>query len=260
MPRFLLTLQFDGSDFCGWQYQPGEPTVQQELSRVLALLYHHPVSVTGAGRTDSGVHARHMAAHFDGDGFPAAKLVAALNGNLPGSIRVLDAREVPAGFSARFSATRREYRYFIWTAPVISPFIARYAFHQRQPLALAPMQEAAALWLGTHDFNALCSDDPEEKNTVRTIHEARVTAQGPLVCFTVASPAFLRSQVRRMVGLLLGVGRGDWPPATARAVLKAADTHPAKRTALPHGLFLWSITYPDIDVAVPDSGFPPLAG
>ncbi len=257
MPRFLLTLQFDGSDFCGWQYQPGEPTVQHELSRVLALLYHCPVSVTGAGRTDSGVHARQMAAHFDGDGFPPAKLAGALNGNLPGSIRVLDARSVPDRFSARFDATCREYRYFIWQAPVASPFTARYTWHHPRPLDLTAMQDAAARWVGTHDFANLCGDDPDEKNTLRTIHAARVTADGPLLCFTVRSPAFLRSQVRRMTGLLAGVGRGDWPPEAATEVLTGAMTKPGKLTAPAHGLFLWAITYPGIDVTIPDAGFPP---
>ena len=247
MPRLLLTLQFDGSDFCGWQFQPGQPTVQAALNDALALLYHRPVTITGAGRTDSGVHARHMAAHFDCDGsFPTAKLTAALNGNLPASIRVLAARE-------RFSATRREYRYFIWNAPVASPFCSRYAWHHPQPLALAPMQEAAALWLGTHDFAALCGDDPEEKNTVRTIHDAQVTAAGQLLCFTVVSPAFLRSQVRRMVGLLAGVGRGDWPPATARSVLSGGE-RPGKLTAPAPGLFLWAITYPNCAVPLPAAG------
>ncbi|HNW92748.1 MAG TPA: tRNA pseudouridine synthase A, partial [bacterium] len=222
------------------------------LNAALNLLYHGPVVLTGAGRTDSGVHARHQAAHYDSDGrFPLDRLVPALNANLPGSIRVLNARVVPDDFSARFSAVRREYRYFIRTGPVSSPFFTRFAWHHPRPLALAPMQEAAAHWLGTHDFAALCADDPAEMKTQRTILATDVTAHGPFCCFTVAAPAFLRSQVRRMVGLLAGVGRGDWPPVTARDVLTGAAARPAKLTAPANGLFLWAITYPGISDDLP---------
>lgn len=256
MPRYLLTLQFDGSEFCGWQYQPEVPTVQHELEQALALLCHEKVNVCGAGRTDTGVHARRMYAHFDTtSAFPVEKFPLALNGNLPEGIRVLAAAPAADRFHARFDATRREYRYFFWNSRVAGPFLTRYAWRQERPLDPAPMRAAAALWLGTHDFDALCGDDPEERNTVRTILATEISARGGLLCFAIAAPAFLRSQVRRMAGLLAGVGRGDWPPGTALDVLTPGSQSPArsaKLTAPAHALFLWSVDYPGFSDGLPD--------
>lgn len=265
MPRALrLVLQYEGTDFCGWQRQPNEPSVQAILEEKLSFLLKEPIAIVGAGRTDAGVHARRQCCHFQtGSVFPIEKLIPALNAHLPPTVRVLLAAVAPDGFHARFGAVSRTYRYHLCTVPVRSPFLARYAWHCPHRLDLGAMRAAAAKLAGEHEFAALGEIEPGQR-TVRTITESRLAVAGGLLVYQVTSRAFLRHQVRRMVGLLVEVGRGACPLAAVDEVLAGAPHRAAKRSVPPEGLFLWKIEYPGLDadftdgLEAADTLFPPL--
>jgi len=254
MRLLYLAVQYDGTEFYGWQRQREGVTVQALLEEKLSRLLGEKTTVIVAGRTDTGVHARRQYCHINTpSSFPVADLCRALNGNLPTSVRIISAGDAPPGFHARHRADLRTYRYFMFLSPQPSPFMVRYVWHRPMQLDLKAMQQAASSWLGNHDFAAFTVINPEVKSTRRTIVASHLCQQGRLLYYEIVSPAFLRHQVRRMVGLLDAVGRGKWPPTVANDVLSEKNRTAAEYTAPPQGLFLWQVTYPDFTPpAVPD--------
>lgn len=215
--RFRATVEYDGTEFAGFQVQPGARTVQGELEAALARLHggaRQPVD--GAGRTDAGVHASGQVIAF-GYGGPLSgeALTEALNGTLPRDVAIRDLRRAPRGFHPRFAARYREYRYTIWNGPR-SPLRERTAFRVRSRLDAAAMARAAAAFEGRHDFSAFGGTDPQP---VRTILRIAVRRRGDEVTIDVRGDAFLRGMVRRIVAALIGVGTGRWDEATVRAAL-----------------------------------------
>ena len=217
--RLRLLVAYDGAPFAGWQVQaPGKRTVQGELEAAFARVAGAPVSVQGSGRTDAGVHADGQTAHADvptparGSKMAAAvRWPGALNGHLPPEIRVLGARWARRGFHARFSATGKEYAYRIRNAPALHPRERGWAWHVPGPLDLGRMREAAALFLGRHDFGAFAARrGPEDANTdtVRTIHALRLRRRGELITLDVRGDGFLYKMVRLLTGALVRVGQG----------------------------------------------------
>jgi tRNA pseudouridine38-40 synthase len=204
--RFRATVEYDGTEFAGFQAQPGQRTVQGVLEAALARLTggaRHPVD--GAGRTDAGVHAEGQVVAFDYDGTLAVDALAeALNGNLPPDVAIRDLREAPPGFRPRYAARYREYRYTIWNGPR-SPLRERTAFRVRRPLDVAAMARAAMAFEGRHDFSAFGGTDPQP---VRTIHRITVRRRGDEVTIDVRGDAFLRGMVRRIAWALIAVGDG----------------------------------------------------
>lgn len=246
MATYKLTVAYDGSGFVGWQRQASGVSIQGLLEDALSGLDGRPVSVTGAGRTDAGVHARGQVASvaIDREIEPAA-LVRATNVRLPASVRVIDAVEVPAGFHARFQARVKIYRYRIWNADVMSPFERMHAWHvAAPPLDAAAMAEAAAHLGGCHDFAAFQAAGGDTSTTVRTIVSSRLdAADGPLVAYDVSADGFLRHMVRNIVGTLVEVGRGRRSAAWMGEVLASRDRASAGPTAPPEGLFLMAVSY-----------------
>jgi tRNA pseudouridine38-40 synthase len=225
--RFRATVEYDGTEFSGFQLQRGSRTVQGELEAALSRLTggdRQPV--VGAGRTDAGVHATGQVIAFTYPGSLSAEALGdALNGTLPPDVAIRDLRRAPAGFHPRYAARYREYRYSIWNGPR-SPLRERTALWVRQELDVAAMARAATAFEGRHDFSAFGGTDPQP---VRTVHRLRVRRDGSLVTIDVRADAFLRGMVRRIVATLLAVGKGTVEPAAVPGLLTAGS--PALRGA-----------------------------
>ena len=249
MPRTLkITLSYDGTDFHGWQVQPGLPTIQGELERVLAEIESAAVPVTGSGRTDAGVHALGQVVSFDlQNPIPASNLRKAMNRLLPPAIRVLAAEEAVAGFHARRAAVAKTYEYRLWRAEICPPTVYRYVYHHPYPLDFAAMQAAAPMFEGTRDFRSLAgADDTREQDDLarpRTIFTSRLEPGPELARFLLRGNGFLRHMVRNLVGTLLEVGKGNIRPEEIAGILEAADRQKAGPTAPPQGLFLLHVEY-----------------
>jgi len=244
-PTFKLTLAYDGTSFVGWQRQASGTSIQELLEQAFALLDGQPVAVTGAGRTDAGVHALAQAAHVSLQrDIDAQTVVRALNNHLPADVRVTDAVEVASSFHARFDATAKRYRYRIWNQPVMSPFERLYTWHIPGPvLDVDAMAAAAACLEGRHDFAAFRTVGAETHTTERVVSVSRVTAERPLITYDVRGDGFLRHMVRGIVGTLVEVGRGRYRPEWMTEVLLSRDRTRAGRTAPAAGLFLVGVEY-----------------
>ncbi len=248
--NYKLTIQYDGTDFHGWQVQNNQRTVQGEFERVLTLLEDSEVHVAGSGRTDAGVHAEGQVANVKLERtFKPEKLRSAINGNLRSDVRVVDIEEVDDDFHSRFSAKGKTYVYRVINSPVISPFWARYAHHDARPLDVAKMNEKSRLFLGEHDWTAFSNAQSDSENKVRTVHsfdvssswDARSGAQ--LIEFKISGNGFLRYMVRSIVGTLLEVGRGERDPETIETAIVNGDRDLAGVTAPANGLTLLEVQY-----------------
>jgi tRNA pseudouridine38-40 synthase len=248
--NFKLLIQYDGTDFHGWQVQDGQRTVQGELERVLSLLNDTPVYVCGSGRTDAGVHAEGQVANVKITKlFTPEKLRAAINGNLWRDLRILSAEKVEPDFHARFSAKGKTYVYRVVNAPVISPFWTRYAHHESRPLDVNRMNEAARFFLGEHDWTAFSSAQSDSENKVRNVSDFTVEshwntqANASVIEFRIRGEGFLRYMVRSIAGTLLEVGRGEKDFDTIQTAIVSGDRDLAGATAPAHGLTLQKVYY-----------------
>lgn len=245
MRRLRLLLEYDGTQFCGFQRQPERRSVQGALEGALARVCGHPVEVVGAGRTDAGVHAVGQVAHFDTSGrIPAERVPQAVNSLTGPELVVRRAEEAEAGFHARFDAARRTYHYYV-SREQPSPFLARYAVYERGLRADAAerIREALRALEGKHDFAAFAAVGSVTHTTVRTVFCTGVSEEGPLLRLEIAADAFLRNMVRLVAGLALEIGRGREEPEAMARVLAAGRW--ARLAAPPHGLFLVRVEYPD---------------
>jgi tRNA pseudouridine38-40 synthase len=248
--NYKLLIQYDGTDFHGWQVQEGQRTIQGELTRVLSLLEGAPVQVSGSGRTDAGVHAEGQTANVHlSKIFEPEKLRAALNGNLWRDVRVMRVEKAAEDFHARFSATGKTYVYRVVNAPVLSPFWTRYALLESRPLNLAGMQEAGYAFLGVHDWTAFSAASSDVENRVREITELTVEtvwdarANAAFFEFKISAEGFLRYMVRSIVGTLLEVGREEKSVETVQEAIVTGNRFLAGATAAAHGLTLWRVSY-----------------
>lgn len=248
--NFKLLIQYDGTDFHGWQVQVNERTVQGELTRVLSLLNDGEVYVCGSGRTDAGVHAEGQVANVKmTKTFTPEKLCTAINGNLWRDVRVLSVEKASDDFHARFSARRKTYIYRVVNAPVISPFWARYAHHEARPLDVNRMNDAARLFLGEHDWTAFSAAQSDSETRVRTITDFSVApnwdarANSQIIEFRITGEGFLRYMVRSIVGTLLEVGRNEKDFDTIQTAIIGGDRNLAGATAPAHGLTLLKVYY-----------------
>jgi tRNA pseudouridine38-40 synthase len=236
--RIRVTLSYDGTDFHGWQIQPGLPTVQGCLEEIVGGLEGRPVHVEGSGRTDAGVHALAQVAAFTiTNPIPVGNLLRAVNRLLPPAIRVLEASEVHGDFHPRFDSIAKTYRYTMFRAAVCSPFDWRYVHHYPYPLKEAAMVTAARGFEGEHDFtvHAASDEDAKDKSKVRTIFSSELQREGDLLVYTVRGSGFLKHMVRNIVATLIEVGRGNLDPADV--LHRCGHTAPAK------GLMLISVEY-----------------
>lgn len=244
MHNCKVIIQYDGTNYHGWQIQPNGRTVQGELTRALSILDHRPVTVYGAGRTDAGVHAEAQVANFFVErDFELRWLRDAINGNLDRDIRVLGAEFVSDAFNARYSATRKTYRYRIWTGDVVSPFFYRYVHHFRAGLDTGEMERAAASLLGTHDFGAFTVVNSDVQDHVRTLSRLDIEQEPDEVSIIVSADGFLRYMVRSIVGTLIEVGRGKRTAASVAATIQSRDRANAGPSAPANGLTLVCVDY-----------------
>jgi len=233
--RLLFTLQYLGTRYAGWQTQANAVGVQQVVEEALSRLFGAPMRIEGAGRTDSGVHARAQRAHADVPReIPTRGLILGLNDLLPHDIRVTAADEVADDFHCRFAAKSKTYRYQIWNAPIADVFAYATHAHVAQPLDAARMHAAAQALAGEHDFRAFTVAAPEVSTTVRTIASIEVARAGEAVHIVVTADGFLRNMVRRIAGTLIEVGRGS---------VDAVSFAEARWTAAAKGLVLWEVRY-----------------
>jgi len=250
--NYKLLIQYDGTDFHGWQGQEGFRTVQGELERALSLLEGKSVNVYGSGRTDAGVHAEGQVASVELQReITPQKLRAAINGNVDKDVRVLDAEEVGSEFHARYSALGKTYVYRVVNAPVMSPFWSRYAHHEARPLDLTQMQKAAELFLGRHDWTAFSAAQSDVEDRVRTITALDITerlddrSRSNLIEIRVSAEGFLRYMVRSIAGALLSVGRGELDNSAIVQAIETGVRPIIAATAPAHGLTLLSVKYTD---------------
>jgi tRNA pseudouridine38-40 synthase len=237
-------IAYDGTAYAGFQRQrEGQPTIQGELERVLAELAQGPIRIKGAGRTDSGVHARGQVIGFELEWRhgPGA-LQQALNAYLPADIAVLNLEQCEAGFHPRFDARRRAYEYIIYNAAVRSPIGRQYAWHVKRPLDEYKMNQAAQALVGVQGF-ATFGQPPQGKNTVRELFTAVCRRDGKQVSIFIEANAFLQRMVRSIAGSLKLVGEGSWSVEQFVIALEACDRSRCGTVAPPHGLYLVSVTY-----------------
>jgi tRNA pseudouridine38-40 synthase len=245
---FRGVVEYDGGGFSGWQVQPGRRTVEETIEDALADLLGARVPVLAAGRTDAGVHAAGQAISFRAaTNLLAERLAAAVNARLPEDVRILSLEPAHSRFHATRSATGKTYRYTLLARREPSPLLRGVAWHVRAPLDLAALRRAARHLVGTRDFAAFRTNPGPEaagQSTVRTIAAVRVRAAPPLVTLEFDGDGFLHHQVRNMVGALVRVATGAWPPGRIAEVLASRDRRVAGPSAPPHGLTLVRVVYP----------------
>ena len=245
MPNFKLTLTYDGTDFAGWQIQPGVRTVQETLELAVASIVGDRPNAIASGRTDAGVHAVGQVVNFLCETrLPADKLLRAINSKLPDDLVVRDVSEVDEAFNANKDAVRKRYRYVIRDNRIADPFLRRYHALSRQPLDAAAMARAATVLVGTHDFRSFETEWPNRASSVRTITQLTVNRAGETIWIDVEADGFLYNMVRAIAGTLMNVGRGFWPESKVAEILNAGDRREAGPTAPACGLFLMRVTYP----------------
>jgi tRNA pseudouridine38-40 synthase len=260
MRNIKLTIAYDGTDFNGWQSQPGQPTIQGALADVLEKLTARRLTIHAAGRTDAGVHAAGQVVNFKTHSeLSPEEFQRAFNALLPPSIRVQAAEEVGPDFHARWDALAKTYRYRIFRERVVSPFLWRYVFHDSFELDFDAMADAARLFAGEHDFSTFAAssgseEDDRERTTVRAIYQSewsRIPAaasrdgSGEEWVYTVRGKSFLRHMVRKMVGTMLDIGRGRLAAQGVPNLIDLRDRSKSGMTAPAQGLCLESVEYPD---------------
>ncbi|HWT26640.1 MAG TPA: tRNA pseudouridine(38-40) synthase TruA [Mobilitalea sp.] len=244
MRRIKLEIAYDGTNYCGWQLQPEQPTVELAINKALSELMKEEISVIGASRTDSGVHARGNVAVFDTNSqIPSEKICFALNQRLPEDIRVQTSTEVAADFHPRRVNCRKTYEYRIFNRRIALPTERLYSNHIYYNLDVSAMQAAADYLVGEHDFKSFCSVKTQVEDTVRTIYRINVAKQYDMITIQVMGNGFLYNMVRIIAGTLIEVGRGAFPPERIREILSGCDRSLAGPTAPAYGLTLVKIEY-----------------
>ena len=246
--KFRLIIAYDGTAYEGWQVQKIGLGVQQRVEEALKKLFPSAGRVHGSSRTDTGVHALGMVAHFEipkGEfKMPVRKLALALNAFLPEDIRILSATRARSDFHARFNAKGKQYRYFLWNHTAMNPLLRTQAWHVPMALDLAAMRRAAKVFVGKHDFKSFAANRGYEmESTVRTVTRCEVQRRGKVYTFIIEGDGFLYKMCRGIVGTIVQVGKGKFKPEEVKAMLDARDRRLAGMTAPAHGLVLWKVFY-----------------
>lgn len=244
MKRVKLIVSYDGTNYCGWQIQQNGITVEEVLNKTISELLGEEIAVIGASRTDSGVHALGNVAVFDTESrIPSEKMSYALNQRLPEDIRIQNSCEVASDWHPRYCDTRKTYEYQILNRKFSLPTERLYSHFYYYPLQVEKMQEAAAYLVGEHDFKSFCSTRTQVENTVRTIYYLTVEKNGDMISIRINGNGFLYNMVRIIVGTLIKVGTGMYPPEHVKEILEAKDRRMAGPKAEARGLTLLAIEY-----------------
>ncbi len=243
--RLAMTIEYEGTRYGGFQYQPQIPTIQHEIETAITRLTSETIRVHAAGRTDAGVHATGQVIAFDtASSHPPETFMSALNHYLPPDIAIKAARIAPPDFDPRRNAVSRTYRYSILHSPTPSPIHRRFTYRITDMPDISAMQQAANLLVGTHDFQRFAAPQPQGKSTIRRIHDATVRTRDDIVAIEVTANAFMRHQVRRIAGALLDIVRRRLTTAELQSMLNGAPTDAVAHTLPPQGLCLVSVQYP----------------
>ncbi len=246
--RLKLTIAFDGTQYQGWQVQKVGLGIQELIEKSIAAIFRENARLHGSSRTDTGVHARAMIAHFDLPSermkMPIAKVALALNSQLPDDIRVMDCRQADPEFHARFSARGKQYRYFVYNFHTHDPLLRHCAWHVPQSLDVSAMRRAALPFDGKRDYAAFANNrNYQMESTIRTLHRCDIQKRGPLLTFVIEGDGFLYKMCRGIVGTIIQVGQGRFVAETVEKMLEARDRQLAGMTAPAHGLVLWKVFY-----------------
>lgn len=244
MARIMLVVQYDGTDYSGFQWQPNVPTIQGELQRALGAVFQEPVTVISASRTDAGVHALGQVVTFTTDKpIPLANVTQAINDHLPVAVNILSAEAVPESFHPRYDAVEKLYSYRILNRRLGSPFISRYAWHIPEHLDIELMRAAASIFVGRYDFAAFGAADSSAENTIREIYRFDVEHEDSTIQMHAAGDGFLYKMVRMMVGTLVEVGLGRLAVEKVKQILAGPDGTKPGPVAPSCGLCLVRIDY-----------------
>lgn len=244
MKRVLLTIEYDGSDYFGWQKQPNVRTIQEEIEKAIFASIGEKVELFGSGRTDAKVHALAQKAHFDMSlPVPVDKLPEILNNILPGDIAIKDACEVDSDFHARFSVHKKCYRYKIYNSPIKNAFLSKRCGIVKKPLDEKKMIEASKILIGEHDFKGFCSANTSVENFVRTIYDINIARNDDFIKIDVCGNGFLYNMVRIIVGTLVDYALGKLSLEDIRLALETGDRSKSGQTMSPYGLYLKDVIY-----------------
>lgn len=244
MKNIKLTIEYDGSNYFGWQVQPEFSSIQEEIERAIKKLTKEDIDLIGAGRTDRGVHARGQVANFmTNSSIPPEKFSYAINKYLPQDISIVKSEEVDINFHSRYDAVGKEYRYLIYNNYTRSSLLRNYTYHVPYKLDLKKMDIAKDFFLGTHDFSAFMSTGSSVEDTVRTVYAVSLFLRDNIICFKVQGNGFLYNMVRIMVGTLIDIGSGKIEPESISSILESKDRKRAGHTAKPQGLYLEKVYY-----------------
>jgi len=246
MRNIKLTIEYDGTNYSGWQTQQNGPSIQAEIEKALSKITGETIRIVGSGRTDAGVHARGQTANFHtGSKVPADRFSYALNSMLPRDIVIRESCEVPEDFHARYSAKGKKYSYLILNSKFPSALLRNYAYHINycEKLDISKLKEAAGYFVGTYDFAGFMSTGSNTIDTVRTIFEVKVYVEGELIRIEYKGNGFLYNMVRIITGTLIDVGIGKIEPGEIPEIIKSRDRARAGATAPPQGLYLEKVYY-----------------
>jgi len=246
--KFKLTIAYDGVAYQGWQVQKVGTGVQELIESALAKLFPSKPRLVSSSRTDTGVHALGMVAHFEAlraeFRIPKRRLALAINASLPEDISVLKATRVSSKFHARFDASGKQYRYYVWNSPTMNPLVRTQAWHVPRPLDFQAMRRAAKDFVGRHDFRSFTANRGDNlEDAVRTLTRCEVKRSGPMLTFIIEGEGFLYKMCRGIVGTLVQIGYGRFPPTEVKAMLAHKNRCVAGMNAPAHGLVLWKVEY-----------------
>lgn len=244
MKNIKLTIEYDGTNYSGWQNQENAITVQEKIEEAIYKITGEEVRLIGSGRTDSGVHARGQVANFfTTSTIPGDKFKFVLNNVLPEDIAIIQSAEVDLEFHSRFDAIGKKYKYIIYNGLMPRPLYRNYSYHYKYKLDLEKMKEASKHLLGTHDFKSFMGSGAVVNSTIRTINEIKIEKREEFIEITVEGDSFLRYMVRIIVGTLIKVGNSQFQINDIQEIINAKDRNRAGQTAPPQGLYLEEVYY-----------------
>lgn len=244
MKNIKLTIQYDGTNYCGWQKQKNCPSIQEEIEKAIFKVTGEKVNLIGAGRTDKGVHAQGQVANFmTTSSIPADRFKYALNSKLPSDIKIIESQLVDKSFHSRYDALGKKYAYIIFNREILNPLYRNYSYHIPYGLDYEKMKIAAEYFKGTHDFSAFMASNSSVKNTVRTIYDIDLKKDGELIYISIKGNGFLYNMVRIIVGTLVEVGSGKLSPHSIASIIESKNRQKAGHTAPAKGLYLVEVYY-----------------
>ena len=245
MGNIKLVLEYDGTNYHGWQIQPDVPTIQGQVQYALKKIFKQEIIVISAGRTDRGVHAKGQVANFRiPRSFPPHKLLLALNSVLPRDIRVRKVQEVSDCFHARYSASYKIYRYIIYNGAIVPPWFRNFSWWVIPSLDCDRMRDASSYLIGRYDFSSFQNQGSPSFSPVRNVEKIKISKKNSFISILIKADGFLYRMARNITGTLVEVGRGKLSPLDIGDILMARDRRKAGPTAPPHGLYLWKVGYP----------------